>query len=380
MEKEYLPNITRDEYTEAIYDKVCFNDPINPMSAEDIAESIKEAINTNQGSLFLSSVAEKLNKLGITCTAEDGELMRAEIVRRYKDILHQDCPKAVTNWFKGVTPGITNRTNNYDLCYALEMNFEETYMFFQKAYLTQPFNCKSRVDAIYFYCFYNNKSYDTVIKLIKDSEGFEVQENVYTASNEILKKIIECSDDEAFLSYLTKHCYSNEQSFQKAREIVNAEIDLIKKRIADMAIEDISLKRLNSQVIEEVLGYRYQSADKDRILKDKLPREFTQSMPNDVTIGQIINGKQISYEVLRKSLILFKFYNFYIDADNEDVNTIAANILDFYDELDGVLLECGFAQLYARHPFDALMLYCANSYDPILTLQFLYEYGRNPDL
>ena len=43
------------------------------------------------------------------------------------------------------------------------------------------------------------------------------------------------------------------------------------------------------------------------------------------------------------------------------------------DELNNTLISCGFAQLYVRHPFDCLLLYCANSYDPILTLHLLNE-------
>ncbi|MCR5143553.1 MAG: hypothetical protein K6C68_13715 [Ruminococcus sp.] len=49
------------------------------------------------------------------------------------------------------------------------------------------------------------------------------------------------------------------------------------------------------------MGYRYQSCDKGEAAA-KLPKRFTQSLPNDVTIGRIINGDSISYEVLRKTL------------------------------------------------------------------------------
>lgn len=374
------PDIIIDEYTDFVYDSVCFKKPINPTCVKDIEESIGEAIEINKTSAFLRGIAERFNELGIECTVNNADIMKAEIVRRFKEVLHKECPKAVTNWFKGVVPGVTNRINNYDVCYALEMDFEETYMFFQKAFLTQPFNCKGRVDAIFLYCLANKKDYSVAEGLLARTESYEACDNPYTASNEIFRKIIEIKDDNVFLNYLKGHVFSNEQSYLSARKIINDEIEVVKKNIINDSIEDISVGRLNSRVIEEVLGYRYQSSDNERILKDRLPREFTQSLPNDVTLGQIINGKQVSYELLRKSLILFKFYNFYLEAQNTDDNTIAENLMDFYDEVDKTLLECGFAQLYPRHPFDALILYCANSYDPILTLQYLNEYGRNPDL
>lgn len=95
-------------------------------------------------------------------------------------------------------------------------------------------------------------------------------------------------------------------------------------------------------------------------------------------------GDSISYEVLRKTLMLLKFCNYYRAAEAEDRKRgyepdkyeVNNRLMDFYDELNNTLISCGFAQLYVRHPFDCLLLYCANSYDPILTLHLLNE--RNP--
>ena len=42
-----------------------------------------------------------------------------------------------------------------------------------------------------------------------------------------------------------------------------------------------------------------------------------------------------------------------------------------------VLAACGFAPLFIRHPFDCLILYCANSDDPIDLLHNMILRGRN---
>ena len=70
-------------------------------------------------------------------------------------------------WIKGTTPGVTNRRNHYDLCYALEMDFQQTAVFFQKHYLTMPFNVKSSVDAVFMYALYHKKSYSAVTERLK---------------------------------------------------------------------------------------------------------------------------------------------------------------------------------------------------------------------
>ena len=141
---------------------------------------------------------------------------------------------------------------------------------------------------------------------------------------------------------------------------------------ADGSVEILSPDRLGSLTVAALLGYRYQRRDRSTDAP-KLPKRFTESLPNDVTLGRILNGKSISYEVLRKTLMLLKLYHFYYEAQNTDNQIICENLMDFMAELNALLLDCGFAQLYLRHPFDCLLLYCANSFDPLLTLHLLTE-------
>ena len=135
----------------------------------------------------------------------------------------------------------------------------------------------------------------------------------------------------------------------------------------------LSADRLNSRTIFELLGQTYQHSGR-KIKDSKLPKQFTESLPNDVTLGRIINGDSISYEVLRKTLMLLKLYNFYEKADNDDDDAVYNNLQDFRYALNNVLYDCGFALIYERHPFDCLLLYCANSYDPIGTLHYVNEH------
>ena len=257
------------------------------------------------------------------------------------------------------------------------MDHQQTAFFFQKHFFTLPFNVKAKEDAIFLYCLYHRKPYPIAAQMLAEAKCYVSQENAHTETAQIMAAIMQQSDDAAFLRYLSAHCYDNEQQFQLARQKINAEIEQVKAHIKKFQPDTIlSPDRLNSATIAELLGYRYQSRGKDESLS-KLPKRFRESLPNDVTLGKIINGDTASYELLRKTMMLLRFYNFYNDADNEDRDAIARNLMDFYDELDGLLLSCGFAQLYVRHPFDCLLLWCANSYEPIVTLYSVMEYGRN---
>ena len=377
VNRDNIPELNRDEYTEYIYDVTCFGDPIDPEDAEDVASGISRAMELEARPVFLEGVSERLSLLGVTCAAEDTELMLTEVKRRYKELLGFSCPRTVQEWIKGTTPSVTNRKNNYDLCYALEMDFQQTAVFFQKHYLTMPFNVKSSVDAVFMYALYHKKPYSEVTELLEKSKGFVSQENAHTSTSQILAMILDIDDAEKFLRYLSEHCYDNEQQFQLARSIISDEIKRVRTFLLRYEADRVlSPERLNSMTIEALLGYKYQSGSK-KSKDSKLPKRFTESLPNDVTLGKIVNGDVASYDLLRKTLMLLKFYNFYYEVDNSDPNTIGGNLMDFYEELNGVLISCGFAQLYVCHPFDCLLLYCANSYDPIDTLYCVIQNGRN---
>ncbi|MBQ8922214.1 MAG: hypothetical protein IJ060_08660 [Oscillospiraceae bacterium] len=370
--------LTRGDLTDEIFSDACFGVPVNPQTAEDVLAGIQCAMELNDRPVFLEGLAERLTELGVPCSPDDSAVMSAEVKRRYKEILRKPCPKAVRNWLHGTVPGITNRINNYELCYALEVDFKQTALFFQKHFLTVPFNVKSREDAVFCYCFYHNKPYASAAEMIKNSSGFVPQENAHTSTSQIMTKIMQTEDDAAFMQYLSSHCYNNEQQFQKARSMILKELEQLKKTIQnDDSKYILSGDRLNSAAIAELFGYRYQSSLKDGE-KPLLPKRFTESLPNDVTLGKIINGKAASYELLRKTLMMLHFYNFYSTNPNSDKDMITQNLLDFYEETDAALHSCGFAQIYFCHPFDCLLMYCANSYDPILTMHLVNE--RNSDL
>lgn len=367
--------LSRGEKTESIFDMVCFGEPLRNDDPEAIDNRVKNVMQLNEQPIFLEGLAERLTQLGTKCSYNDTDMILADIKDRYKNILGKSCPRTVTEWIRGTIPGVTNIGNNYELCYALEMDHNETAEFFQKCFLMCPFSVKSRTDAIFLYCMYHKKPYSTAAKMLEDSKGFASQEKAHTATSQILASIMHTDNDETFMRYLSEHCYNKDQQFMLARSIIKNEIDIITKKIIQNSTEasaDIS----NSRIIEKLIGFRSQF-DNRRFNENKIPKRFTESIPNDVTLGLIINGKGVTYELLRKTLMLLRFYNFYSDAASDDRNTIAGNLMDFYDELDNTLINCGFAQIYVYHPFDCLLLYCANSDDPIVTLHSVIDYGRN---
>ena len=339
----------------------------SPGEPAEAAEIAAHAVGLEKESIFLQGLSERLNALGFACAPDDTGLMLEEIRRRYKTILGINCPRTVVEWVRGTIPGISNRRNNYELCFALEMDFEQTADFFRRYFLTLPWGCKSRTDAIFLYCIYHRKPYSEAARMLDGSQSFVPQENAHTATAQIFQTIISTDDDAAFLEYLSAHCYGNEQQFMTARAKIIEETERVKERLRkDISKEIVSKNRLNSNVIAELLSYKYQEDTEGRFVFD-LPDRYTSSLPNDVTLGKILNGSTASYETLRKTLMLLHFSNFYSEASNMDAEEIESNFLDFYEELDEQLELCGFSPIYLGHPFDYILLSCANTLDPIVT-------------
>ena len=353
---------------------------VGTLRGSDIDAAVKRAFELNERPVFLEGLARRLTELGVPCGAGDEEIMLAQVKSRYYSILDKPCPKTVVEWVRGTVPGVTNRLNNYDLCFALEMDFETTASFFEKHYLTIPFNCRSSTDAVFMYCLKHGRSYDTIRDMLLTARAFTPREDVHTDSEQIRENILEINDDGEFLRYLSRHCCSDEHCFRLAKEKILEGLEPIRASILQYAGAggkegSFSPDRLNSSIIDELLGYKYQAVIKEKVERRRMPKRFSVSLPNDVTLGMLLRGEKVSYETLRKTLILIRFRNFYYDCPNGSEEDVKSNLMDFYSELNSVLRDCGFAELYALHPFDSVILYCAGTMDPVEELHELLAGG-----
>lgn len=345
-----------------LYESFCYDD-IFDMEEFDI-EDIRNVVDLCRRPDFAQGIVKRLDGLGVHMTAQDTELIVKEIKQRYKDRIGASCPRTIQEWIRGTVPGVTNRVNNYNLCYALKMDLKETADFFVKYYLTTPFNYKDKVDAVFFYCLYHRKPYAVIKGMLKEAETFEAVKISGTKTAEIGRRILEIEDDDAFMQYLSEHCYNNEQQYQAARGKITALLDKHERSGA-------------AGLHEDIMGFNYQDAMRSHMEKRAvLPDDFLKSLPTDRTFLDIRRGKRETYETLRKTLVILVFYDFYIDVqkttEEPDETAVRENLSDFYESVNEELLDCGFPPLYEGHPFDRLILFCAASRYPISTF-----YGLN---
>lgn len=383
---DFYKEITHNDETEIIFGNLFFDEIINlRANFEELIDNIQIANELDERNAFLEGVVNRLAFLGCDYECNDIDGILSEIKTRYKKRIGKLPSRTVQEWVRGTTPGTTNRQNNYELCYALEMNINETAEFFVKSYFNVPFNYKHNVDAIFYYAIKNNRSYEVINNMLKLSAGFKIRKELKTETVDIGRNISEIDDDTEFLQYLSNHCYSNSQQNQVARNYIKELFDEIKLNIMDKMEEngeqrDISINAIVDMIFE--IRYRTNikmnlktSSSKTKYVKANiLPKRFTESLPQNDVLGKILKGEEVSYETLRKTLIILKLYAFYADTINWDDDDIRENGLDFYSQINELLYESGFSPLYVRHPFDYLIIFCSMSLDPVATFGELNKY------
>lgn len=328
-------------------------------------EHIKELINLAPKSPFLEGVAKHLQIFGVKCTAKDTSIILEEITRRYKRRIGDTCPKAIRNWASGHNaPSMNkNKINHYNLCYALEMGYEETKEFFVKCFFLQPFNYKITTDAIFYYCLKRKRPYSVIREMLKKEKETSDFRDSPEHTTEVQRQIDEIDNDDEFMQFLSSYCYTPEQLFQRARNTICSLIDTY--------TQDGGYAQLN----EKITDIKYQSQLKDK-KNTILPIEFTRSLPTDKTFGDIRKGVEESYETMRKTLIILSFYDYYrgfydrktnwkLEALTEkEAQTMLGELADI---LDDRLVDCGFAPLYEKNLFDMMIIFCAKSPCPLDT-------------
>lgn len=388
---------------------------------EDLFDSTEYAMELDKRNPVLEGVIERLKNLNICIDSGDRKGLIKELNRRYRKIgISEGLPKSVKNWLEGTPVNPSYRSNLYNLCIALEMNIEEIRIFFLKNYMTIPFNFKDRVDASYFWGISHQLPYSEIQKIICEAEAKETQADNFDNTGMIGKYISEIDDMDLFLEYLKTNSFGkNQQYITAANEVYklsveNASYAEIERTIKHelnrekenkngvLLSEPMILKDDNSVNYKALLFVIYGFDNQERYVNRKskiakckyLPKAFRENFPNDQEFSRIVS-KEASPDVYRKALVILKFYNFFCSSmltfmygtdrpkENQrkkhsldeyrerDIEDIEADLEDFYYETGKLLEQCGFEQMYARNPFDWLILYCAKSTDPLDTLREL---------
>lgn len=342
-------------------------------------------------SAFKNGVIERICEIGYADDKDDISKVIDFVCAKFKEhdisIRKKDEDRTridVKNWLSGGAPNDSeqSRPNVYKLCFALEMDAEQTRVFFLKKYLCRPFNLKNADEAAYYFCLNTGRSYDKAIELIEKVEELPcvpTSENIETRLMEI--PLSEITTEEDFLSYIKNHRYDKKEQHQTVAKEIESLMEECKK---------LAGVKSNDALLEQVLGYNERNvivydeeSGKDKVFgisKSELPDAIKTNFPRPINFSQIKN-REAKDDTYRKMLMILCFFKYYISLKNAILKSgVSENDMDlseYFDEfemtIDQLLEKCGYVQVYWRNPFDRFILLCAKQENPLDELKWLLQ-------
>ena len=310
------------------------------------------------------------------------------------------------SWFEGTAPkkGDKDRQRMFWICFALELNIEETTEFFQKVYGDQAFNLRNYKEFVYFCCINNGWGYAHAVRMIEQIE-FDSEASDHTMYTRVLHdKAKELAEEQDIVQYIMDNRHNFDIRNRTAKKLVEEligeikgrkeEIDLLQKGKIDENCSYIAQECRYNPLIWKELKYTDHEADGEEkstkksffsihtmvdiiygfnLIQARIQTE--QSLLKNSSFPQAVKGrfpdqqtfnklkkKEVTSEELRKMLILLYSYKFWIVKDYEKADI---GFTEYRDGLNDLLYEAYLQKLYIGNPFDWLFLYCTCSRDSL---------------
>ena len=277
------------------------------------------------------------------------------------------------SWFSGgprPKKGETSRKSIFAISFALRLDSCETANLFHKVYLDRAFDLRDPMEIVAYYCISRKLSWNrfsVLLNALPTSDGSD--HTVYTSVLE--SQIINIKDDVALLHFIEKHQHNLSKRNVSAKVCLDRLLQkantFAQNEANDYFAQDYfkgSDRTSRSFTYEVIVGVS-PSGEKGTMSVFKnadLPREIKTRFPEAGSFSK----KDPTYEELRKMIILLYSYCFWYQMQHLNAEI---DLDDYVSEVNAVLHECGFSDLYVGNPFDWLFLYCTLEKNPLDTFR-----------
>ena len=339
--------------------------------------------NIDDRSLFVEGVTARACGLGYQTDADLIDFL----LKLCKDAGVALSRQTITNWIAKGAPasGESGRENVYKLCFALKMNAEQTAEFFLKAYFERPFNYKNLREAIYFFCMNTGLTYADATRIIEKVESMQVIENpaAQSITQEIGATLQSLHTEDELIDFLQQ----NRSGFTVQNKTATERINHLLEECYRLAtqLEDKKVSNVD-ELLSIIYGYNARATFgqqdatgksisipvyKRSISDSGFPALIRKNFPQRQQFENITKNKA-SYDVIRKALIMLRFYYFFATLECRKLSVVDRHD-EFVDAMDMDLDECGYIQLYWRNPYDWMFGYCACAENPLQELKDLIQ-------
>ena len=278
------------------------------------------------------------------------------------------------SWFKGgprPKKGEDSRDAMFALSFALEFTPDETAELFHKVYLDRAFNFRNEKELVYYFCLANGKTWADAKRIILSIEHSTDDYDATLHTEAIKNDVNKFSNEAELLSYINTHRHNMQLNNVTAKNYLNSLIEQAKMfamKEAELPEHDGEYdgawkneKTVSVNFMYALITDTNPSTKKGTttIFKNaRLPKEIKNRFPEAGSFSE----KEPTYESIRKMIIMLFSYAFWYHVQWERKNF---DIDDYTEQLNSLLNECGFSQLYYGNPYDWMYLYCTLADAPL---------------
>lgn len=321
-------------------------------------------------------------------------------------------PRNVRDWYRRHTrPDSNRRIAQVQICFAFDLSLEEAKEFFRRVCLERDFDCHNLNELVYYFALKNGFSYSDariIISRLPKPESIrlnDAEDVIYT--ERIRNEVKSFTRPEELLKYINENIsgfgYNNTSGTMRIQELweeLSAENGLCRKErdILYWKDEYLSEGEIAASVREYGNGKKERRVDatstfglllqilglsdtytsrwgKDRSLKPFLSgneaiHPIAESVfPDRDGIEKVLHGERVSYERIRKILILILFYKFWIeialenaeDGEESPYEDTGDNEQRFVSYVNDELSDVGLQGLYEGNPYDWIFLFASSA-------------------
>lgn len=367
---------------------------------------------------------------GYTGNLDDLDLKVSFLKKKFK-AAEVPVPRNLEEWYTEFKP--IERITAIRLCFALELDLNGAEDFLRRVCLQRSFDCHDPKELIFYYALSHNRKYQEAAEAIRGIQKIEptalIMDDDVVYTSVIVEQINEYEGLGEVVNYICNNKamfgYNNVKASENiiklwekisgtsgiaAQEEKRFEVEF--KEEMDLpgntskeednkrkTIKTVKKDEKNSSLTNiylQILGLRgrlISSLGTDRSLKPILRKNpllhplAEASFPYRDGLTKILNGKHVSDENIRKTLILLAFYEYWghlaikrgeysVEAKDKDADRCI-------DQINNFLSEAGYPLLYPGNPYDWLFLYSSIDEQPLCLfrefMQQLYYIKQESD-
>lgn len=339
-------------------------------------------------------------------------------------------PRNLKSFLAGTARFDRDKKTPFQFCIAFGLTVEEAEVFFRRCCLGRGFDYHSMQDLVVAFGLKKRLSYQEISDLLNqlpDQKPGAIPDSadiLYT--EEIEKNFAVLDEKKDLLIFLRENAdrfaYNNATACKNIRELwkeltdplkglLNRELNELSddsvdkteeksgKNVKEKTEENLKGKKkwAEETALKQILGLQDKTLFKDfsnkrslkEILKDNplLHPLAADCFPNRNAVRNILDGKHVSYESVRKLLILLLFYQYWIkkalerqEENKKNRQKKGGEFKHFWqsagtdgarclNQIDRYLDEAGYPGLYYGNPYDWLFLFAMVSEEPLPALR-----------